>query len=267
MNPQHAGLLRAAIFLGGLALLLLLEILRPRRAQPARRAQRWPANLGLAAIDSALVAATSLSGYAAAWSARSHDWGLFNHLAWPGWLAGACCCLVFDAAIYGQHRLLHAWPLLWPLHRPHHTDVELDATSALRFHPAEILLSQLWKISVVMALGAPPLAVLVFEITLNACAMFNHANIAVPGDIWLRQLVVTPDMHRVHHSVHVEETNSNYAFCLPLWDHLFRSYRAQPHDGHPSMDIGLPDWREPSAQRLVALLLQPFAGWRHRPGK
>lgn len=251
--------LRGTAFLGGLLLLLALEVFWPRRHGPMFRRLRWPANLGMVITSSALVIALPLATLSAALWARREDIGLFNRLDAPPWIEGLLCWLALDCAIYAQHRLMHAYPLLWRLHRVHHSDIELDATTALRFHPLEIVLSVLWKILLIVLLGAAPLAVLIFEITLNGAAMFNHANLNLAGDRWLRRIVVTPDMHRVHHSLHRAERDSNYGFSISLWDHLFRSYTAQPQDGHATMKIGLTELRAEKNQGLIPLLMQPAA--------
>lgn len=254
-DPAH---LRLTVFLGVLTVLLLLEKRLPRRQHAMQRSLRWPPNFGLVLAGSLLVMALPLATLSAAVLAQQRGIGLFNTLSWPLWVEVLLCFLAFDLAIYAQHRLMHAWPLLWRLHRVHHSDIEFDATTALRFHPLEILLSVLWKTLLIALIGAPLLAVLIFEITLNAAAMFNHANLRVAGDAWLRRLIVTPDMHRVHHSTHQQETDSNYGFALSCWDHLFGSYRAQPAEGHESMRIGLDQYREIPQQKLVPLLLQPI---------
>lgn len=255
-------LLRFAAFGGLLLALLAAERLLPRRGGDFRWRLRWTSNLGLAAFDLLLlrlllpVAAVGTAVWAAA-----RGYGLLPRLPLPVPLPGVLAFLALDGLIYWQHRLMHAVSPLWRLHRVHHSDIAFDATTALRFHPLEILLSMLIKMGAVVALGAPPLAVLAFEIALNGCAMFNHANLGFPValDRALRTLLVTPDMHRVHHSVHRDETDSNFGFCLPWWDRLFRSYRDQPRDGHEAMQIGLPLFRDSSEQRLHRLLLQPFA--------
>lgn len=250
--------LRMTVFFGGLALLLVLERLFPLRKTPMRRALRWPSNLGLVAIDTALLLLLPAASVGAAVYAQAHGLGLFNVLDMPPLLEGLLSWLVLDLAIYWQHRAMHEVPLLWRLHRVHHSDIEFDTTTAVRFHPLEILLSMLWKMLAVLAIGAPPVAVLALEITLNGFALFNHANFRLPGDAWLRRLIVTPDMHRVHHSVYSPETNSNYGSALSLWDRLFRSYTPQPRDGHESMRIGLIEFREEREQTLLPLLLQPI---------
>jgi sterol desaturase/sphingolipid hydroxylase (fatty acid hydroxylase superfamily) len=255
----------AAIRLGCFSLVLLLMILwewrRPRRALSLPRGRRWPANLGIIVVDSVAVRlvfpvlAVGMAGLAA-----DRDWGLFNQLDTPFWLAFIASLLLLDLAIYAQHVIFHRVPWLWRLHRMHHTDLDFDVTTALRFHPLEIVLSMLIKLAVVVALGAPAVAVMLFEVILNATAMFNHGNVRLP--LWLdrrlRWVVVTPDMHRVHHSVRVEETDSNFGFNLPWWDRLFGTYRDQPRAGHTGMTIGLEYFRDRRATALPQLLLQPF---------
>ena len=251
--------LRLAAFFGTLALMLALERLAPRRNQSPQRRLRWPANFGLVLIDSLFLRLLlPVAAYGMALLAQQRSWGLLNQIALPPWLSVVLAWLLLDCAIYWQHRAMHAVPLLWRLHRVHHTDVEFDTTTALRFHPAEILLSMLWKMALVIALGAPPLAVLLFEVALNAAALFNHANVRLPGDRILRLFVVTPDFHRVHHSVHRIETDSNYGNVLAVWDGLFLSYTPQPREGHDAMRIGLPSWRDQKQQALLSLLLHPF---------
>lgn len=257
----HEVALRFAAFAGVLALLLALETLAPRRGGERLRRMRWSANLPMVAAGALLVRLLlPLGAVGAALWAQRQGVGLFNRLPLP--LAGLWSFLALDALIYWQHRLFHRFPLLWRIHRMHHSDIEFDATTALRFHPLEILVSMLIKMAAVLALGAPPLAVIVFEIALNAAAMFNHANLALPLplDRILRRLVVTPDMHRVHHSVERREYDSNFGFNLSWWDRLFGSYTAQPAAGHHAMRIGLPEFREMREQGLLALLMQPIKG-------
>lgn len=256
----HEPWLRAGSFGAILLALLLLEEALPRRAGPMRRRLRWGANLPMVVIDvllARLVVPLGATG-AAIW-ADVQGLGLFALVAWPGWLEGTLAFLALDCLIYWQHRIFHQWPLAWRLHRMHHSDIEFDATTALRFHPLEIIVSLFIKIGAVLALGAPALAVVLFEIALNGVAMFNHANLRLPPalDRALRTFVVTPDMHRVHHSTHRREHDSNYGFNLPWWDWLFRSYTAQPHEGHEAMRIGLEAFRDDADQKLLPLLLQP----------
>ena len=194
--------------------------------------------------------------------AEARGFGLLNVIRLPDWLALLAAVVVLDLAIYLQHVLFHAVPALWRLHRMHHADLEFDVTTGLRFHPIEIVLSMLIKFAVVVAIGAPALSVLVFEVLLNATSMFNHTNMRIPTriDRVLRWLVVTPDMHRVHHSILARETNSNFGFNLPWWDRLFGTYRAQPAAGHEEMTIGIEQFRDPLELRLDRMLAQPFRG-------
>ena len=187
-------------------------------------------------------------------------WGFLHHLAWPRWIEVLLAVLVLDLAIYVQHRLFHGVPVLWRLHRMHHADLDVDVTTGNRFHPIEILLSMVIKFGVIIAIGAPAISVLLFEVLLNGTSLFNHSNIRVHRwlEPFLRWIVVTPDMHRVHHSIIHAETNSNYGFNFPLWDRLFRTYRAEPAEGHQRMTLGLQEFRAPRELRFVRLLTQPF---------
>lgn len=254
--------IRIAAFVAVFALVALWETRMPRRARTVGRAFRWPSNLGIVVLDAALVRLLfPLSAVAWAALVAQQGWGLLHAVPLPGWLAGVLAFVLLDLAIYLQHRLFHAVPVLWRLHRMHHADTEFDATTGLRFHPLEIVLSMAIKFAVIVLVGAPALAVLVFEIVLNATSLFNHANVALPGglDRQLRRWVVTPDMHRVHHSVYRPETDSNFGFNLPWWDHAFRTYRAQPRDGHRAMCIGLPAFRDRRWSRLDRMLVLPWA--------
>ncbi len=265
----HEPAARFAAFALVLSLMLGAETLWARRAGPMQRRSRWGANLALVAIDSVVVRLlVPLGASGAALWAGARGLGLLNQVAWPGLAEGLLAFLALDCAIYWQHRLFHRIPLFWRLHRMHHSDLEFDATTGVRFHPAEILLSMLIKIGAVIALGAPAVAVIAFEIALNATSLFNHSNLRLPGaaDRVLRRLLVTPDMHRVHHSVHRHEHDSNYSFNLSWWDHLFSSYTGQPADGHTMMQIGLEQFREPADQGLVALLAQPIRHPRESGG-
>ena len=241
----------------------LWEILAPRRRQAVGRRRRWPGNIGVVVVDTLilrLLFPTAAVGVALLGEARG--WGLLNNLQLPGWLAVLATILVLDLAIYLQHVLFHAVPALWRLHRMHHADLEIDVTTGIRFHPVEILLSMLIKIGVVAALGAPAVGVLLFEVILNATSMFNHGNVLLPAplDRVIRWLLVTPDMHRVHHSIVPAETNSNFGFNLSLWDRLFGTYRPQPAAGHLGMTIGIESFRDPGELRLDKMLLQPLRG-------
>jgi sterol desaturase/sphingolipid hydroxylase (fatty acid hydroxylase superfamily) len=247
----------AAIFMA----MALWELLAPRRRQAIGRLRRWPSNLGIVVLNTLLVRlAFPTAAVGVALLAESRGWGLFPALNAPPWLAVVAAVMLLDLAIYLQHVLFHAVPVLWRLHRMHHADLEFDVTTGARFHPIEILLSMAIKLGIVAALGAPAVAVLIFEVLLNATSMFNHGNVRLPQrlDRVLRWLVVTPDMHRVHHSVVPRETNSNFGFNLTWWDHLFGTYRAQPQAGHQAMTIGIEQFRDPRDLRLDLMLLQPF---------
>jgi len=192
--------------------------------------------------------------------AQMHGWGVLNNVALPSWTATIIAFIALDLAIYVQHLIFHAVPALWLVHRMHHSDLDFDVTTGSRFHPVEIALSLGFKIAMVVVLGPPAVAVLIFEIALNATSMFNHSNLRIPEnvDVWLRLLLVTPDMHRVHHSIAINETNSNFGFNLPWWDYLFGTYLAQPKAGHDQMTIGIDLFRDPRELRLGRMLLQPF---------
>jgi sterol desaturase/sphingolipid hydroxylase (fatty acid hydroxylase superfamily) len=198
--------------------------------------------------------------------AEARGWGIFNVVAWPGWLEFLIALLVLDLAIYFQHRVFHYVPVLWRLHRMHHADLDVDVTTGARFHPIEILLSLGIKFVVVVGLGAPPVAVLVFEVALNATSMFNHSNVRMPAAIErvLRWLVVTPDMHRVHHSILRRETDSNFGFNFPWWDRWFGTYRPQPEAGHDGITLGIEQFRDPRELRLDRMLMQPFRNDRQQ---
>ena len=252
---------RLSIFASVFTIMALWEVLAPRRRQEIGRTTRWPSNLGVVMLDTAVVRIlfpTSAVGLALL--AEAKGFGLFN--AWPvsGWISIIASVVVLDLAIYFQHVLFHAVPALWRLHRMHHADLEFDVTTGARFHPIEIVLSILIKFAVIGALGAPAVAALIVEVLLNGTAMFNHSNIRLPTriDRFLRWFIVTPDMHRVHHSVVVRETNSNFGFNLPWWDRLFGTYRDQPAAGHEEMTIGIEQIRDPAEQQLERMLTQPF---------
>jgi len=253
--------IRLAAFAGVLVLMAAWEVIAPRRQQAAERPLRWSSNLGIVVVDTLLVrilVPTTTVGVALL--AEQQGWGLFHAFAVPALLAVVVCVILLDLAIYLQHVLFHAVPVLWRLHRMHHADLAFDVTTGVRFHPAEILLSMLIKLAVVAALGVPALAVLIFEVLLNATSMFNHGNVRLAEriDRILRWVVVTPDMHRVHHSADAPETNSNFGFNLPWWDRMFGTYRAQPKAGHDAIRIGIEQFRDRSELRLDRMLLQPF---------
>ncbi len=253
--------IRLGIFAAVLCVMAVWEMAAPRRRQMLGRAWRWPANLSIVVLDTVVVRLLfPLTAVGLALLAESRGWGLLNIWPIPGWLAVLVSVVLLDLVIYLQHVMFHAVPALWRLHRMHHADLDFDVTTGSRFHPIEIVLSMVIKLTVVAALGAPALAVLIFEVLLNATAMFNHSNVRLPLglDRILRWIVVTPDMHRVHHSVIVGETNSNFGFNLPWWDRLLGTYRDQPAAGHEGMVIGVSDIRDPLEQSLGRMLTQPF---------
>jgi sterol desaturase/sphingolipid hydroxylase (fatty acid hydroxylase superfamily) len=255
--------IRLGFFLGVFAIVVLWEIFMPRRRQSVSRWVRWPNNLGIVALNTVLLRIlipTAAVGLALI--AEERSWGVFSYLILPGWLAVLVTVTVLDLAIYLQHIMVHAVPALWRLHRMHHADLDFDVTTGARFHPIEILLSMAIKLAVVAALGPPAVVVLIFEVVLNATSMFNHGNVLIPPrfDRVLRWVVVTPDMHRVHHSIIPRETNSNFGFNLPWWDRLLGTYRAQPADGHEGMQIGITQFRTPRDLWLDRMLVQPLRG-------
>lgn len=254
-------LVRFSVFLGVFTTMALWEFFRPRRRLLHPRRQRWVTNLGLTFLNMVLVWITvGGAAYAAAVFAAEQRVGLLHWMTLPPWAAVAVTLLVLDFTVYLQHVMVHAVPVLWRLHRVHHADLGFDATTGLRFHPIEIFLSLGLKVAVVVLLGAAPWAVVAFEVLLNASSVFNHGNVAMPEfiDHWLRWVIVTPDMHRIHHSTRVVETNSNFGFSVSWWDRLCGTYRAAPALGHTGMEIGLSDYRTPL--NLGQLLLLPFQG-------
>lgn len=258
--------IRLAAFGGVFVVMATWELIGPRRKQAIGRGWRWPNNLGVVVVNTLLVRIlfpTTAVGLALVAEARGL--GLFNVVALPAWVGVMASFVILDLAIYLQHVLFHAVPALWRLHRMHHADLEFDVTTGLRFHPIEILLSMVIKFAVVAALGAPAVSVLIFEVLLNATSIFNHSNVRIPlgFDRILRWLVVTPDMHRVHHSILSQETNSNFGFNLSWWDRLFGTYRSQPAAGHDAMTIGIEQFRDARELRLDRMLLQP---WRDEIG-
>ena len=258
---HYEPIIRLSCFLGVLLAMMGWEWRWPRRTLSLSRARRWPANLAIILIDSGVLRwLFPVLAVGMAELAENRSWGLFHGLNAPFWLAFIATLLLLDLTIYAQHVAFHKIPLLWRLHRMHHTDLDFDVTTALRFHPLEIVLSMLLKLAMVVLLGTPPVAVMLFEVILNATALFNHGNVRLSRklDRALRWVLVTPDMHRVHHSIHREETDSNFGFNLPWWDRLFGTYRDQPRDGHTGMTIGLEYFRDWRATRLDGLLLQPF---------
>jgi sterol desaturase/sphingolipid hydroxylase (fatty acid hydroxylase superfamily) len=255
--------IRLGAFGGVFVVMAIWELVGPRRQQAIGRGWRWPNNLGVVVADALLVRIllpTTAVGLALVAEARG--FGLFNVIALSALVGVVVSVIVLDLALYLQHVLFPAIPVLWRLHRMHHADLEFDVTTGLRFHPFEILLSMMIKLAVVAALGTPAAAVLIFEVLLNATSMFNHGNVRIPLglDRLLRWFIVTPDMHRVHHSILSRETNSNFGFNVPWWDRLFGTYRAQPAAGHAAMTIGIEQFRDPRELGLDRMLLQPLRG-------
>lgn len=253
--------IRFGCFAGVFLVMTVLELVSPRRPLHVRKSKRWLSNLGLVALNTVVLRLVVPSGAVGfALFVEEHRWGLLQNVGWPNWIMVPAAVILFDLAIYLQHVMFHAVPLLWRLHKVHHADLDFDFTTGLRFHTVEILLSFAIKAATIAVLGTPALAVLIFEVLLNATSMFNHGNVRMPAwiDRGLRWLVVTPDMHRVHHSILVRETNSNYGFNLPWWDRLFGTYRDQPEAGHDNMTIGISEVRDHSAARLPSMLMLPF---------
>ena len=257
--------LRASAFAAIFIAMAVVELVSPRlerdEMRGAWKSQRWVTNISMVVISSiALRILFPLAAVGTALWAEENEFGLFHALAIPGWLAGLIAFVILDFAVWLEHWASHRIPLLWRLHRMHHADTGFDLTTALRFHPLEIVLSMFWKAGIVVAFGAPALSVLIFEIVLNGASMFNHANARLPDrvDRVLRWFVVTPDMHRVHHSSERRETNSNYGFNFPIWDRLFATYREKPEAGHEGMQIGLKEYRERETAQLGWSLMLPF---------
>jgi sterol desaturase/sphingolipid hydroxylase (fatty acid hydroxylase superfamily) len=256
-------IIRISFFLGIFGLMALLELMAPRRPLATSKRVRWIANLGITILNPVMLGLVSpIMPVAMALLAQEKTWGLLNSWVFPYWFEVAIGVIVLDLFIYLQHVMFHTVPVLWRLHMMHHADLDFDVTTGLRFHPIEIILSTGIKLSVVVLVGMPALAVLIFEVLLNGTSMFNHSNIRLPQgvDRKLRLLVVTPDMHRVHHSVTIRETNSNFGFNLPWWDRLLGTYHDQPAAGHQGMTIGLAQFRDPGRLTFPWLLALPFFG-------
>lgn len=268
MTPQVEAAVRFGSFVAVLLLMTVWELLAPRRRLSVSKGPRWASNLGLVVVNTlcarVLIPITAVS---AAIVAQSRHWGVLHQMEWPNWVEVVLAVIALDFAIYLQHVMFHAVPLFWRLHMVHHADLDFDVTTGLRFHTIEILLSAVIKLAAVVVIGPAPVAVVLFEVLLNATSMFNHSNVRMPEglDRLLRWMVVTPDMHRVHHSVIRQETNSNFGFNLPWWDRLLGTYRSQPRDGHTVMTIGLTELRdERRVDRLPKMLLLPF--WTSKRG-
>ncbi len=261
MILNHKTAIQLSSFVIALTVLLICESLFERRKFIYSRALRVTSNLGIAVLNNILLKISfPILALGAAHIAESRNWGIFAWLESPEWVKVPCCILLLDWVIYTQHVVFHKVPLLWRLHRTHHADLELDVSSAIRFHPLEIQISMGIKIGAVLLLGPPPIAVFLFELLLTLNAMFNHSNIFIPENLdrYLRLFIVTPDVHRVHHSIYPEETNSNYGFNFPWWDHFFHTYRDQPRDGHREMLIGIDLFRSTKWLAFHQILLEPF---------
>jgi len=258
---QHEAAVRLGFFVGVFISVAVCELLSPRRVLTTSKPVRWISNLGVVLIDTVTVRLLfPVIGIHIAYTAQEKGFGLLNVLDLPEWMSVIIGILVLDLVVYLQHLMFHAVPLIWRLHMMHHADLDYDVTTGLRFHPIEIVISMIIKMTAIAALGPSVFTVILFEIILNATAMFNHGNLKLPlaVDKYLRLLVVTPDMHRVHHSVTIRETNSNFGFNFPWWDRLFRTYRPQPAAGHEGMTIGLAQFRDPKKNNLLWMLIMPF---------
>lgn len=275
----NEALIRLGFFFGVLIFMAIWEFLRPRRVLTMSKLTRWLSNLGIVVIDNVILRLIfPVLAISVAVTGQENNWGLLNNFQLPFWLSVGLGVLALDFVIYLQHVMFHVLPALWRFHMMHHADLDIDVTTGLRFHPVEIIVSMIIKLSAVAAIGPSALAVLIFEVTLNATAMFNHSNVKMPFNVdkALRLIVVTPDMHRVHHSVIIRETNSNFGFNFPWWDRLFGTYRDQPSAGHEGMTIGLSQFRDPNRNNLFSMLMLPFTGdtgaysinrWGKEPGK
>jgi sterol desaturase/sphingolipid hydroxylase (fatty acid hydroxylase superfamily) len=260
----HEPAIRLSLFFGGFALVGVWEALAPQRVLTLSRYLRWGSNLGLVVLNTVLLrllwpaAAVGVAAYCAA-----NGWGVLNHFQVPFWLAVPLAVIAMDVVIWLQHVMVHAVPALWRLHRVHHADLDYDLTTGSRFHPVEIVLSMLIKFATITVLGPPIVAVVIFEVVLSTAAMFNHGNIRLPAtlDRVLRWVIVTPDMHRVHHSIEDDETNSNFGFNLSWWDRLLGTYREQPRAGQLGMTFGIHGHTDPrEVARLDGMLMMPFKG-------
>lgn len=260
---HYEPVIRLACFAGIFAAVALGELAAPRRVLTTSKSARWFTNIGIVVINAvALRIVFPVAAVGIAIIASERGWGLFNNLPIPYWIAVVLSVAFLDFVIYLQHVMFHAVPSLWRLHMMHHADMDIDLTTGSRFHPVEIVLSMLIKMAAVMVIGAPAVGVILFEVLLNGTAMFNHGNVFLPLELdgVLRLFVVTPDMHRVHHSVLPFETNSNFGFNVPWWDRLMGTYRPQPRKGHQGMTIGLNQFRDPSRLSLLRILAMPFVG-------
>ncbi|MCB0420261.1 MAG: sterol desaturase family protein [Bdellovibrionales bacterium] len=256
---------RVGVFLSVFVFVALLEVIRPHRKRALPRWHRWYSNFGIIGLGQLTVRLLlPVTAVSAAFFVQENQWGLFHWLSLPFWINVLLTVLILDFAIYWQHRFFHSIPLLWSLHKMHHQDLDLDVTSGARFHPIEIFLSALIKIGIVALIGANPVAVVIFEVLLNATAMFNHGNFLLPKrfDKWLRKFLVTPEMHKVHHSTDWKELNTNFGFNLPWWDYFFKTYKFLPTETLTKMQLGITSFREPQYSHLHWLLLIPFVKYK-----
>jgi sterol desaturase/sphingolipid hydroxylase (fatty acid hydroxylase superfamily) len=259
-------LIRLSVFAGVLGVMVLWEIFVPRRRLNTPKVRRWTANFSVVALDSLIVRLLFSAGaVGTALLAAERNWGVLNQVNWPLWLKMVLGIVALDFVLYLQHVIFHAVPLFWRFHMMHHADLDCDVTTGLRFHPVEVVLSMVIKMLAVVVLGVPPVAVLLFEVLLNATSMFNHSNVWIPlaVDRTLRWIIVTPDMHRIHHSVRHQETNSNFGFNLAWWDRVLGTYCGAPVFGHIDMTLGLKQFRDPGRLTLTSILALPFVG---KPG-
>jgi sterol desaturase/sphingolipid hydroxylase (fatty acid hydroxylase superfamily) len=265
LNQPLAGeaAIRLTVFIVMLTAMAAWEFAAPRRRPACSMFKRWSSNLAIALLNTALIRILlPAAAITLALMATRHGWGLLNYLHLPAWLIVAASVILLDLTIYLQHVMFHAVPAFWRIHRMHHADLDFDVTTGIRFHPFEIVLSMLIKLAAVAALGTPAVAILVFEVVLNGTSMFNHGNVRIPARLErvLRWLLVTPEMHRVHHSIVVAETNSNFGFNLSCWDRLLGTYRQNPAAGHEAMTIGIDQFRGQRELWLDRMLSQPFRG-------
>jgi len=254
-------IIRLSVAVGIFAVMISWEGFKPRRKLSLKRTERWGINLGLAILNMTLIRLT-VGGiaYLAAIEVQQQGYGLLNQFSTPYWLVFIVSVLFLDFAIYFQHIIAHKWKFLWRFHQVHHTDLDFDATTAVRFHPIEIMISLLYKVVCIVLIGADPIAVIAFEVILNGAATFNHSNVYIKPE-WdkkLRWLLITPDMHRIHHSTMPTETDSNYGFSISIWDRLCRTYTVEAKKSQIDMEIGLSEFRQPEELGFKALLLLPF---------
>jgi sterol desaturase/sphingolipid hydroxylase (fatty acid hydroxylase superfamily) len=256
-------LIRLSAFVGVLGSMAMWELRAPRRPLTTAKVRRWVTNLSIVVLDSIILRLLVAAGTAgAAVLAAERNWGVLNHLNWPTWLEVVLAVVLLDLVLYLQHVMFHAVPLFWRFHMMHHADLDFDVTTGVRFHPVEVVFSMGIKLGAVTLLGAAPAAVLIFEVLLNTTSMFNHSNVWIPAavDRVLRRILVTPDMHRIHHSIVPHETNSNFGFNVPWWDRMFGTYREEPSQGQVGMTIGLEQFRDPRWLSLAGILALPFRG-------